>query len=180
MMVKRLIGAFLVATVGVFFSVSASATTYNFAVPIGFGSYALGSHVVSAGSFTDVINFSLNKSGVLSASVTPNTFVTGHKTVFGIAGLNAGFYTAGGTLLGSGTGFTAAGTQNAGSYYLKITGVGIGAFGGQYSANLGFNKPSISPTPEPATWAMMIGGLALMSCVVRRKQVEASLMPISV
>jgi PEP-CTERM motif len=53
---------------------------------------------------------------------------------------------------------------NSAEYYLNITGVTSGTLGGAYSGAI-----SISPVPEPETYAMLLAGLGLMGAVVRRR-----------
>jgi hypothetical protein len=56
---------------------------------------------------------------------------------------------------------------NSAEYYLNITGVTSGTLGGAYSGAI-----SISPVPEPETYAMLLAGLGLMGAVVRRRSMR--------
>ncbi len=56
-------------------------------------------------------------------------------------------------------------TLAAGSYYLKVTGEILGASGGSYSGTLNVT----SAVPEPETYGMLLGGLALVGAVARRR-----------
>ncbi len=54
-----------------------------------------------------------------------------------------------------------------GPAYLNITGVTSGTLGGLYSGSI-----SVSPVPEPETYAMLLAGLGLMGAVVRRRSLR--------
>lgn len=51
-----------------------------------------------------------------------------------------------------------------GDAYLSIAGVANGTIGGLYNGAI-----SVSPVPEPETFAMLLAGLGLMGAVVRRR-----------
>ncbi|MEO7559186.1 MAG: FxDxF family PEP-CTERM protein [Nitrosospira sp.] len=54
-----------------------------------------------------------------------------------------------------------------GPAYLNITGVTSGSLGGLYSGSI-----SVSPVPEPESFAMLLAGLGLMGAVVRRRSMH--------
>jgi hypothetical protein len=53
-----------------------------------------------------------------------------------------------------------------GAYALKVDGRVLGAGGGAFGGDL-----TISPVPEPQTWAMLVAGLGLVGMATRRKLV---------
>jgi len=54
----------------------------------------------------------------------------------------------------------------AGSYALKVSGSGTGLAGGRYTGSL-----TVTPVPEPETWAMLLVGTILLGLQLRRKNV---------
>nr|WP_314544178.1 FxDxF family PEP-CTERM protein [uncultured Massilia sp.] len=53
----------------------------------------------------------------------------------------------------------------AGSYALQIGGTVLGSSGGSYGGNI-----NVSPVPEPETWGMMAGSLAVLGWLSRRRK----------
>ncbi len=53
----------------------------------------------------------------------------------------------------------------AGSYYLQVGGYVVSNAGGSFGANV-----NLTPVPEPETYAMMLGGLAVLGAMARRRQ----------
>jgi hypothetical protein len=52
----------------------------------------------------------------------------------------------------------------AGSYFLRVSGFVVSDAGASFGGNV-----NVSPVPEPATYGMMLGGLALMGLLARRR-----------
>lgn len=52
-----------------------------------------------------------------------------------------------------------------GSYFLQVDGYVVSNFGASYGANV-----NLTPVPEPETYAMMLGGLAMLGALARRRQ----------
>lgn len=57
------------------------------------------------------------------------------------------------------------GNMRPGNYYYEITGTVIGTKGGSYTVD-----SYITPVPEPETYAMLLAGLGLIGCSLRRRQ----------
>ena len=120
--------------------------------------------------FTDQLTFTLLASSSTSYNVIDfpifnvyNTELTGLKLYSGAVGS--------GTLIGTGTGsVTSFSISNvitsAGNYYLEVSGKAGGLSGGLYSGSIG---STVSPVPEPETYAMLLAGLGLMSAIARRR-----------
>ena len=58
-----------------------------------------------------------------------------------------------------------SGALTAGNYFLQISGTVVSQAPGVYSAGA-----TVTAVPEPATYGMMLGGLALVGAVARRKR----------
>ena len=56
------------------------------------------------------------------------------------------------------------GALDAGSYYLNIAGITTGTAGGLYSGAI-----SVTPVPEPETWAMLLAGLGIVALKLNRR-----------
>jgi opacity protein-like surface antigen len=101
--------------------------------------------------------------------------MAGNKTDLSFTGFD--LYTSGGNLIRTGTNVS-TGTLDvwslsaenivSGNYRLAVTGNVLGINGGSFGGNV-----NISPIPEPATWGMMIGGLAVVGMAVRRRNANA-------
>jgi PEP-CTERM motif len=130
---------------------------------------------VSAGdTFADRFNFKLTGESDLKFTVTStaagkNTSLD--LTGFGIFNAATNAVVANGTLnyLNYGGVFdkwtVIANDLAAGNYYFKVSGKML-AQGGSFAANGTMN---VSPVPEPAMPAMLLGGLAIVAFAVRRK-----------
>jgi hypothetical protein len=83
-------------------------------------------------------------------------------------------YSAAGTLVGTGTAIEADGIQQwqlstsglaADTYYVQVSGSVKSAAPAVYSASI-----AVSAVPEPATYGMLLGGLALVGAITRRRR----------
>jgi PEP-CTERM motif len=89
-----------------------------------------------------------------------------------ISGLNVSLFDSGNELLGSWSGSPVSFVSSlaSGSYRVEVSGIADGRAGGAYVLGLAAtSNPVISPIPEPQTWMLMIGGLALFGALVRRR-----------
>ncbi len=144
-------------------SVNASAAVYNAGfIAANNTTQLLHNGFVGNGALSDTINFTL-------LSNAPGTSAVAASFEFSpalhIDNFTASLYDSGNNLLGTGgsnVAFT-TGALTAGNYHLNVTGNVTGAFGGAYSA-------TITPAPEPETWAMMLAGLGLVASAARRKK----------
>jgi hypothetical protein len=121
-------------------------------------------------TFADKYTFSLP--GLTSLSAELFSYSGQAKNGLDITGLD--LYTSTGTLVAHGsqldTGLTDHWTLNsnalaASSYYLLISGSVESNAAGKYSASA-----NITPVPEPETYGMLLGGLALLGVAARRRK----------
>jgi hypothetical protein len=124
----------------------------------------------NAGSiFSDRYTFTLTGSSMLTADLS--SFSGNAKNGLDITNLS--LFNANGLVLKGNqvsTGLVdvwtlASGTLTAGSYYLQIDGSVLSNAAGAYSAGA-----TVTAVPEPATYGMMLGGLALVGAVAARRK----------
>jgi hypothetical protein len=130
------------------------------------------------GSFNSVVNgdfdhswtWTVSEDGLVSGGVTA-------ARVTALAGITFGTITLNGVDLDN---HSAGNEQNfslddlpttAGLQTLRITGSGHGSYGGSVSFAPFGGGPNPNPVPEPATWAMMLGGFGLLGMASRRRRV---------
>jgi hypothetical protein len=122
-------------------------------------------------TFTDTISFSLNP-GVVSYSVFAMNFSNLGFNPVGISNLSVAFYKAGSNaLIATGTSFSTIVAQAAASYTAIITGSAPSGATSTYSGIFTSSPAAaVSPVPEPATYAMMLAGLAIVGFAATRKK----------
>lgn len=167
-MIKKFSSVALVA-VGLLCSFNVQAATYSLGT-ISLGDNEFGIYNVGTSSFSDRINFDLGSVANLSGGVGSIKVTVGASVKRDISNLALQIYDDANHLLptiaGSTTSnLTLASALPAGHYYALVTGQGIGIFGGKYGGVF-----TLSPAPEPETWAMMAAGLSLISLVTGRKK----------
>jgi hypothetical protein len=146
-------------------SFSASATSYNLGVldPTGFDTLIGSSLKLGANmAIDDTWTFTLLAPSSTSFAAVQTFAVTEGKILNFAAELNSvsfGSPTAG---AGAQT-LSWTGGLGAGMYSVHVTGL-TGLAGAKYGATV-----SALPVPEPETYGMMLGGLALLGVVARRK-----------
>ncbi len=144
-------------------AVSFAATAADYAaVEVSPGQFTF-ENIAPTASFTDKVSFS-----VLSSSDLVGTISGTSSSNFALSAFD--LYTSSGTLVTTGSfnnvtgkaslGFVSDGGLT-GNYYLLISGT---TTGGTYNGNI-----SLSPVPEPESYAMMLAGLGLMGFVARRR-----------
>jgi hypothetical protein len=133
-------------------------------------------------TFSDVFTFNIGTPFDTAASVTSSYLNTPQTKDLLITGFSLYRYDPGtmavlGTAIAgiNETGFGSHPTDSwslsafglSGGYYaLKVDGRVLGAGGGAFGGDL-----TISPVPEPQTWAMLVAGLGLVGVAARRKLV---------
>lgn len=143
-------------------SVGAHATDYDLGV-LNAGFTGFGANAVS-GSFLDKINFALGGDSAGSFGAGPLNFSVGHAPILNISNLSMSLFDSSANHLGSGLDFTLS-SLSAGSYYLQVTGVANGAFGGIYAGGI-----DVSPVPEPGVWSSLMAGLAMLGFMAYRRR----------
>lgn len=171
-------------------SVAANATTtdlgmVSFAAPTAFNGSVLG----GSQSFSDIFTFNLSEPNVSSGYSVVNfplsipelgSFGTVLATLSLISNGADGIRGNADDQLLKSTVLPSAGNTSdhlslswdqpiTGPAYLNITGVTTGSLGGLYSGSI-----SVSPVPEPESFAMLLAGLGLMGAVVRRRSMHKS------
>lgn len=152
----RKIGILMGAAAALGFATSASATVTFQDFDGEFGSFA-GKN--DGGLFTDLVTFNVPSSGQDSASLTAATVTPKAGITFSSVMLN-GMALAYGIFNGNQVFSIKDLPTTAGSQTLSITGTGRGTYGGSLSF--------AAAVPEPASWAMMIGGFGLVGGSMRR------------
>ena len=173
-MMKRIIFSAVTAMAAIAAAPKAQAATFpvggsNFtatAGPNGTFSGAFFNTGIAAGTFTDVFTFTLPANGVGSGTVTTSTNFVGSPNDLDFTSVLINSTAASITRLGNGAfefAFTnmvpiVAGQLNT----ITVTGLsrGNGAYGGQASF-------IPSAVPEPATWALMLVGFAMVGATAR-------------
>jgi hypothetical protein len=163
-----LAGAGVVAALA--FATGASATTYNLGTLT--ATTPLSQSVSAKGTIDDVFDFQINPPPLNTYGQLIDFLVSGQSGLFD-AGATIGLYTSTGNLLGSlnsilsipnfaSTGATTTVPLMPGSYYVEVKGHVSNPNGANYTMGV-FG----AAVPEPATWAMLIGGLGLMGASLR-------------
>lgn len=119
-----------------------------------------------AGDFSDVYEFTLTSPGYASGSVTSISFagldLPGDISFSSISINDTFFFTPMSTGLNEWHLLTPAVLLSGATHTLKLVGnaVGTGSYGGQLN---------VAAVPEPATWAMMVVGIAAIGMTMRRR-----------
>lgn len=120
-------------------------------------------------TFSDLFSFSIGSASDFDAALTSvatltklDLDITGFKLFFNGGLLSNGVQDNSGktdlwTLSHSGL--------SSGNYSLAVEGTVLGTKGGSFGGNL-----NVSPVPEPGTLGMMVGGLALLGFIGRRRK----------
>lgn len=123
------------------------------------------------GAFTDTITFSIPGLSDVSSTTVANNLLSvlnlqnGSVSLFREAGETdtlVGSYTFDGT---TGSSWHTMSGLTAGSYYYQITGNATGSLGGFYSIT-----STVTPVPEPETYAMLLAGLGVVGSLYRRRK----------
>jgi len=122
-----------------------------------------------AGSFNDVIEFSINKASDFSASIF-NFNIANITTSISAASSAAATLTATSAVAPKVTTSpfltSTFASLASGTYQLNISGTAGSWFGGAYGVAL---SAVAQPVPEPESYAMLLAGLGLMGTIARRR-----------
>jgi hypothetical protein len=140
--------------------------------PDGTKTFALASTPNSTiGAFEEIFNFTLPSAGFLSLSLTdvainPINNLEFTEILFNGTAVAASFFSAPGGEpdLVFFTGLPAGAGSN--SLTVRGTNGGNGSFGG----SLSFTPATVAAIPEPATWAMMLGGFGMVGGAMRARR----------
>jgi len=138
--------------------------------PLSFGALA------APGPFNDTFTFTLPVNGGSGYSVTNFTLLPGvYNTVLSVLSLISNpdgiLFNADDTVLAMSMAPGGASlalvfpASPAGSYYLSVMGIANGTQGGIYNGAI-----SVAVVPEPATYALMLGGLGMIGFVAMRRR----------
>ncbi len=135
----------------------------------------IAAQLTPVGSFSDSYLFSLTGTSNLFSTAVSNNVSNNNGSVLGLTGglvslyrdvlgpdLPLGSFAFDGTT-GDGPGHTFA-TLVAGNYYYTVSGIGSGSQGGLYTVS-----STAAPVPEPQTFALILGGLAAVGLMIRRR-----------
>lgn len=121
-------------------------------------------------TFADRYTFSVGG----GSSIVADLFSYSGSPADGVDITGIDLYTATGTLVRAGTAIESDGIEQwqlmsnglaADSYYLQVSGSLKSGTPAVYSASL-----AVSPVPEPATYGMMLGGLAVLGMLAQRRK----------
>lgn len=113
--------------------------------------------------------FTVNRANVLSKDLRIDSFdVYSATTGLVVIGGNRTLPTTGAPREEDAWFLPSSTSLGAGSYYLQVTGVVLGAAGGNYSNTFELT-PAVTAVPEAETYAMLLAGLGLVGFVGRRK-----------
>lgn len=164
----RKLGLTAAIAASVALSTGASAATVLSPIDLVGGSSAFSATHSTSGSFTDVFDFVLTQAGTASSSITSIALGKFADVKFTSITLNGVDFTA----LSTGK-FEAWSLDNlqlaAGSHTLVVKGSsnGTAANSASYSGTLNILASAV---PEPASWALLVGGFALVGGAMRRKK----------
>ena len=132
--------------------------------------------ITKKGTFTDILDFTISKKSNLSASLTSSAIKLKGSTDIDFSKIlligpkktyNVIFTNNGQDGLTDSASFS--GLLAAGKYELSITGYSYGKASG-FSGHI-----VSSAVPEPASWAMMIGGVGFVGGAMRRRSISAKI-----
>ena len=173
MKIKPLILATALAFSG-FAATSSHAADFvvDLGAPSAQGEYSafFGNTMKVAGAFMDSFTFTPDVTGMAAGSLTTIGFTNSSNLDFSGATLNGVAFTLGAGGLGHNFGFTGL-IPTTGSLIVKVWGIAAPALaaGTAISASYG-GSMSVSPVPEPETYAMMMAGLGLVGFMARRRK----------
>ena len=156
----------LASTAHISLSVGAQATTFNIgSLPIAPAVYTNTASV--SGSFTDIYNFVFP---ALGATASGSAVSINISPILTIENITVSIFDSNNTLIAAGPSGSSSVLFDVpllagGSYFYSISGMATGQSGGFYSF-----IASAAPIPEPGTYALMLGGLAGLAFLVKRRR----------
>jgi hypothetical protein len=157
---------FFVSACLVGLSAVAQAATFNIgSLPVAPSVYTNTASV--SGSFTDIYNFVFPNVGATASGSAVSINIS---PILVIDNINVSIFDSSNALVAAGP----IGTSSVlfdvalvpgASYYYSITGTATGQVGGIYSF-----LASAAPVPEPGTYALLLGGLAGLAFIVKRRR----------
>lgn len=134
----------------------------------------IAAQVTPVGSFSDSYLFSLTGTRNLFSTAVSNNVSNNNGSVLGLIGGTVSLYRDVRGLDVAVDSFAfdgASGTSShpfaalvAGDYYYTVSGIGSGSQGGLYTFS-----STAAPVPEPQTFALILGGLAAVGLMIRRR-----------
>jgi len=148
-------------------ALGANATTVDWGVH---GDLEVAAILDDPGVIDDIINFSIPGTSNLTSTTVANNLMTvlnidsGMVSLFDSSSTLLGSYSFDGT---TGSTWHTITNLSPGDYYYEITGMATGSSGGFYSIS-----STISPVPEPETYALLLAGLGVVGSLYRRRKVS--------
>lgn len=169
-MLKKFSSAALLAA-GLLCSLNAFSANYNLGT-LADGDNEFGAYIVGTSNFVDRLDFDLASNASFSGGAGSIKVTVGATVKRDISNLGLQIFDSANNLLptvggSTTTNLTLASPLTSGHYYALITGQGVGTLGGKYGGVF-----TLSPAPEPESWAMMVAGLGLVNLVARRKKAK--------
>lgn len=152
-------------------SANAEDIVRNFNITLDDNNYTFGDTFAAGNAnktFLDTFNFTIGGSSVVGSSLTSRMTVNRDLNISSFDLYSGSNLIAKGTMLS--TGLLEQWTLDAiapaqGAYSLRVGGRVIGGLGVSFAGDA-----YVTPVPEPETWVMLVGGLAVLGLAARRRK----------